>query len=237
MGEEEALHVPADVGERLDAMPGALIIEGDEDIVGNEGRWLELRRVAFDIGKPQGQVELVARSLAQAVDLDALAPDSLAYENGAIILIVNRGEAGAGASRERAEQIAGARQERVLRSLPVALDGRAEEERAELEHRPFARGRGQFAFRIASLRPRALGADTGFKPLLVSFLAVERREGLLALVIEPRTLSFEFRQPLLGELRTEARELGANRFLREAIGGAQQFVTLVAHGFFESRTC
>src|SRR5580704_8446957 len=158
MREQDALHARADLGEGFDPVTGALVVEGHEDVVGDEGRRLEPRRVALHIGETQGEIELVARALAQAFDPDVPVLASPPDQNGAVLLVILRAEPDEGASGERGEQRAGAREKRVLRGFPVAFDRRAQEKRPELEDGPIMRGRHQYASRIALHLRRELRA-------------------------------------------------------------------------------
>jgi hypothetical protein len=68
--EEDDLHSLGDVGEQLERERRALVVEVDEDVVEDERQRIGVTRVSLDRREAQREIELVARAVREALDVD-----------------------------------------------------------------------------------------------------------------------------------------------------------------------
>ena len=93
MGEEHALRRASHIRQDPQPMGGAGVVETGEKIVGDEGRRLGPTGVILHIGEAQGEIELIARALAEAPDGDLLAAGALAMQRLGVVLAVGLADA------------------------------------------------------------------------------------------------------------------------------------------------
>ena len=68
MGEQQDLHAGRQTLEHLDGSTSTVIVKVDENIVEHQRQGLGVLEIALETGKPECKVQVVSRSLVEAVD-------------------------------------------------------------------------------------------------------------------------------------------------------------------------
>ena len=185
------------------------------------------RGVVLDDGESQGQIELVARPLAQRLDLHALAaaadPDQLRVVV-VVEILIEAGERAAG--HERVDR-AGPSHQRIAAGRAVTNQRAAEQRGGGFQHRPSPRRLQELGFGVAAPLPRLLGADAALEllapPHVLGAFDVEFLLDALAILV----LAREFGDARGGGVRVEVLHLRDEPRLVHAVGDIEQVAALL----------
>lgn len=111
MGENDHLEAVGHLVQNRQGRAGAVVVEGDEDVIDGEGERAVLLGVALQGSQPQGEVELVGGAFAELVNTQQFR-SSASQHQGSVVFVVEF-QAGEPLQSEAGEQVTCSQQDRI----------------------------------------------------------------------------------------------------------------------------